>query len=323
MADRAAQAAVFLATAGWADAGRLPLDASPRRYERLRLGSEARVLMDADPARGEDVAAFTRVGRWLLANGFSAPVIHAEDPALGFLLLEDLGDALLARLVEANPACTEPLYAEAAAMLVALHKVSPPDWLPGYDPAHLADLVALTADWYLRLLGRAAVDPAGLVSATSEAARRLLSGPKVLCLRDCHAENLLWLPERDGVARVGLLDFQDAFLGHPAYDLVSLLQDARRDLAPEIEAAAIADFCFAAGADPQPFAAAYAFLGAQRSLRILGIFARLALRDGKPQYLAHIPRLWSYLRRDLAHPALADLARAVFAALPPFEGRKV
>ena len=140
-------------------------------------------------------------------------------------------------------------------------------------------------------------------------------------LRDYHSPNLMWLPEREGIRRVGILDFQDALSGPLAYDLVSLLQDARLDVPEALEREQLARYCAARGAQSQQFSsdqfvALYATLGAQRNSKILGIFARLAKRDGKRGYLAHIPRVARYLERDLAHPALAELRRFYARELP-------
>lgn len=313
MTERAALASAFLDRAGWGTALRTPLagDASARRYLRLGLDGATAVLMVTPPEQVKSVRAFVRMARWLRGAGFSAPEILAEDAELGFLLLEDLGDALFARLMEADPSREVPIYGAAADLLAALHRHAPPSWLAPYGSDTLGDMVRITAEWYLPALGSdpaAAEDLPGLVR---EAADRLLEGEPVVCHRDFHAENLIWLPDRQGPARVGLIDFQDAFAGHPAYDLVSLLQDARRDVPEPVEAAIIARFPAAGGHDAARFSAAYALLGAQRNLRILGVFTRLALDAGKPRYLALIPRVWGHVRRNLAHPELAALARAV------------
>lgn len=310
----------FLAQAGWADAARAPLagDASARRYERLRLGNRRAVLMDAPPASGEDVTRFSRMARWLLDRGFSAPRILAEAPAQGLLLLEDLGDDLVARLVAADPLREGPLYAAITETLGALHRHTPPDFLAPLDGPALGDLVRLTVDWYLPGIDaprtQAADDLAHLIEA---AYARLNREAPVVALRDFHAENLLWLPDRTGPARLGLLDFQDAVAGHPAYDLVSALQDARRDVSARVEAQERARYANENGLEQDRFAAIYALLGAQRSLRILGVFARLCMAMGKAHYLDLMPRTWAYIERNLAHPDLLDLARAVAAALPP------
>ncbi len=192
----------------------------------------------------------------------------------------------------------------------------PPPGLPPIPTRIWATLVAITAQVYAPAFGGQPDAAAGLSALVTKAADRLLEPPSVACLRDYHAENLIWLPGRKGPTRVGLLDFQDAFLGHPAYDLVSLLQDARRDVAPQVEAQMIARFCARTGHETARFSAAYALLGAQRNLRILGVFTRLALQAGKPQYLALIPRVWGHVTRNLAHPELAALRDTVAATLP-------
>ena len=315
---RTCLAETFLARAGWGAARRSVLagDASHRRYDRLTLGPSGQraVLMDAPPEKGEDVRPFTRIARHLRALGLSAPEILAEDAAHGFLLLEDLGDAVFARVMAKDPAQERPLYAAAVDLLAELHRAPPPDDLPPYAADEMADLGVLPFDWYLD-----APDPGGraaLRAGLHEALGRLDTGPRVLVQRDYHAENLIWLPRREGIARVGLLDFQDARAGHPAYDLVSLLRDARRDVSPGLRAGMVARYLDATGLDPAPFHAAAAVLSAQRNLRILGVFARLCLRDGKPHYVDLLPRVWSHLQEDLCHPALSDLRALVAAHLP-------
>ncbi len=319
MTDRGRLIDRFLAAAGWAGAARAALagDASARRYERLSLDGRRAVLMDAPPERGEDTARFARVDRWLRARGYSAPEILAEDHAHGLLLLEDLGDALVARLVAADPRHEPDIYAAATDVLADLHRHEPPGFAPRLDGPALGELTAILPEWYLPGIGapRTAASDAlpALVAALHD---RFTDGRTALALRDFHSENLIWLPERAGPARLGLLDFQDAVAAHPAYDLVSLLQDARRDVPEPIERAMVARYVAARELDPDRFAAIYALLGAQRALRIVGVFARLARRDGKMQYLPLLPRVWAALERNLAHPALAGLARAVREGLP-------
>lgn len=320
MTDRSAALADFLASTDWHAAEARPLagDASNRRYLRLHRPDGGRaVLMDAPPEKGEDVRPFTRIARYLTGLGLSAPAILAEDATRGFLILEDLGDALFARVLERTPEEEIRLYAAATDVLVTLHHHAPPTDLPPYSPQVMADMAALSFDWYLK--GATGADgPARAAFHTMMHDLLKLNAPEtdVLIQRDYHAENLLWLPERSGVARVGLLDFQDAMRGHRAYDLVSVLQDARRDVAPATESAMVARYIAATGIDPERFATAYSTLGAQRNLRILGVFARLCLRDGKARYLGLIPRVWDLLQRDLAHPALTPLATLVQSTLP-------
>ncbi|MCV3269992.1 aminoglycoside phosphotransferase family protein [Roseobacter sinensis] len=320
MTARAADLAQFIAQAGWSAAERAPLagDASNRRYERLCLPNGTRaVLMDAPPDKGEDVRPFVQIATYLTGLALSAPEIFAQDPARGFLLLEDLGDALFARVLETKPELETPLYEAATDALLHLHRAEPLALAP-YDAATMAPLAALAFDWYqFGITG--AVDEAAreqFLAAITPLLSRLDEQPRVLIQRDYHAENLLWLPDRTGVARVGLLDFQDAMLGHPAYDLVSVLQDARRDLQPETEARMIARFLAQTPQQDSSFREAYAILGAQRNLRILGVFARLCLRDGKAHYVDLIPRVWAHIETNLAHPALAPVAAILREALP-------
>jgi aminoglycoside/choline kinase family phosphotransferase len=316
MPDRDALIAAFAHRAGWGTALRRPLagDASNRRYLRLlRDSGETAVLMDAPPERGEDVRPFIAIATHLSALGLSAPAILAEDAPAGLLLLEDLGDDLFARLA-VDPARETPLYLAAAEVLAALHSAPPPSGLVRFTPETMADLVRLVFDWYAPgTPDRAAEEIVGRLRDVLEARA---PDPTVLSLRDFHAENLLWLPGRAGPARVGLLDFQDAVIAHPAYDLVSLLHDARRDVTGETRAATLRHFLDLTGQAEESFVAAAAALSTQRNLRILGVFARLAGRDGKTGYLRFLPRVWSLLLRDLDHPDLARLRKAALSVLP-------
>ncbi|MBC7137465.1 MAG: tRNA (adenosine(37)-N6)-threonylcarbamoyltransferase complex ATPase subunit type 1 TsaE [Defluviimonas sp.] len=312
-------AARFIAAAGWGDAARSRLagDASSRKYDRLiRADGSSAVLMDADPATGEDVAPFLAIGRALQLRGLTAPAVLAEDRAQGFLLLEDLGDDLFARVLARDPALERTLYAAATDVLTHLHGAPLPTGLRAYDAGTMGRMAALAIDWYLPGATGTRADASALAALVGALRDRLAPGDPVMVLRDYHAENLLWLPARSGVARVGLLDFQDAMAGPRAYDLVSMLQDARRDVPEPIEAAMVARYAARNRLDQSRFAAEYALCGAQRNLRILGVFARLSMHYGKPHYVDLIPRVWGLLHRDLAHPALAELQAAVAATLP-------
>ncbi len=269
------------------------------------------------PDKGEDVATFVRIDRHLLSLGLSAPRVLAEDTEQGFLLLEDLGDDLLARLVPRDPSRENSLYSAATDVLTTLQSHPPAPDLPAYDAAAMASAIAPAVDWYRFAATGDRADPRPLQDTLETLLLRHADDPPVMILRDYHAENLLWLPDRQGVARVGLLDFQQAMLSHRAVDLVSLLQDARRDISPAVETAMIHRFAATMGWAEAPFRTAYALIGAQRHLRILGIFTRLSLHYGKPQYTDYIPRVWRDLQRDLAHPALSDLAAQVARLLPP------
>lgn len=323
--------AAFLAAEGWAGAEARPLagDASPRRYWRLTggPGGEGAVLMDADPALGQDVRPFAAMTGWLRGAGFSAPDILAIDAEAGLLLLEDLGDGLFARVAADDPGLEAALYAAAAETLAALQALPPPAEVAGwgcvhrpaaYDAAVIAREARLAVEWWAPVAGAAlGADAAAEFDAlTAAATARAATDRSALVLVDFHAENLIWLPARRGVARVGLLDHQDARIGCPAYDLVSLLGDARRDVSPAAADAARAAFAAVRGPLDAAFLEDAAALSAQRNLKILGLFARLARRDGRPGYLRLLPRVWRTLMTDLAHPALAPLRAFVLARLP-------
>lgn len=321
MTDRTLLTKAFLARTRWAGMPRVPLagDASNRKYDRLSDPGtgETAVLMDADPQKGEDVRPFCAIARHLRALGLSAPEIYAENSEDGFLLLEDLGDDLFARILARSPRLEAALYQTAVDLLVTLHGAPPPE-LECYAAPMMTRLASLAFTCYRQTItgSSAAGTQARFEARFEKVLHATVQGPRALILRDYHAENLLWLPRRAGIARVGLLDFQDAMLGHPAYDLVSLLQDARRSVPAETEEAMIARYLTATGIDGPAFRAAYAVLGAQRNLRILSVFARLATDRGRPQYVALIPRVWAYLMRDLAHPALTPVAEDLLTALP-------
>ncbi|WP_298677402.1 phosphotransferase [uncultured Lentibacter sp.] len=320
MTERNALLTAFLDASGWGNAARAPLagDASNRRYERLTSAEGLpAVLMDAPPEKDEDVRPFMAIASYLASLGLSAPQILASDTAHGFLLLEDLGDDLFARVVKAAPAQETELYTAATEVLLHLHASPPPEQLARYDATVMAEMAALAYRWYgAQDTQRLAKKSAAFKDRFEALLASECPDQTVLIQRDYHAENLLWLPARSGPARVGLLDFQDAMLGHPAYDLVSLLQDARRDVPRATEQAMLAHYISASGQDREGFTAAYALLGAQRNLRILGVFARLSLLAGKPHYIDLIPRVWGYLMRDLAHPVLAPLRAQLLADLP-------
>ncbi|MCT4555110.1 MAG: phosphotransferase [Pelagimonas sp.] len=298
----------FLTKAGWGDAAQMPLagDASARRYTRLIKGEDRAILMQ-DP--DGDTALFARLARHLMGIGLSAPQILAEAP--GLLLLEDLGDGLIARLCDQG-ADETALYLTATDALIALHGHAPPSDLPLATPERLAQMTDLAFRHYANC-PELHDDIAALFLPLLQA--HALPAD-VMVLRDYHAENILDLPDRTGPARAGLLDFQDALIGHRAYDLVSLLHDIRRNVSPATQETCLTHYCTATGLDRNGFETAFHLLGAQRNLRILGVFARLATEHSKPRYLDLLPQVWTQLQRELCHPALTDLARALAPILP-------
>lgn len=345
--QREAAIKAFLKASGWAKASRAAAagDASSRRYERLTMGGKKAILMDAprgaeapaepvgadEAARkalgynaaarlaGPEPAAFVCIAEALTARGFSAPHILARDLEQGFLLLEDLGDDLFASVIEKNPAEEARLYAAAVDTLAAIYRSSfPADLTSGearwrlrsYDRLALQTEVDLLLEWY-------GADQGVEISAHARAAwseiwtqlfKVLDAHAPGLALRDFHAENIFWLPERQAPQRVGLIDFQDGLLAPPAYDLVSLLEDARRDVNPDLRSGLIARFCEKAGVENDAaFQNAYSVMGAQRNAKILGIFVRLAVRDNKPDYRRLIPRVKNLFLRDIQGEIFAPL----------------
>lgn len=304
---------VFLAGAGWAEAAVEPLpgDASFRRYFRVRRGDKTAMLMDAPPPH-EDPAPFLRAAKWLEANALRAPLIHAEDPARGLVLLEDFGDVRMRDYLDEWPGDETTIYTAAVDTLVELHRLPQGPFLD-YSLSEYQREARLLVDWYCPARNLY-VDGPGYTAAWEQVLTQLLprQRPGVVVLRDYHAENIMLL---GSLQKQGLLDFQDALNGHPAYDLVSLLQDARRDVSPQLEAAMFDHYASATGAG-EDFLADYARLGAQRNAKIVGIFVRLWKRDGKRRYLDLIPRVWALLERDLGHPALAPVAAWFDANIP-------
>ncbi len=303
--ERAALRRAFVVGAGWGAAKEeaLPADASFRRYYRLREGLNSALVMDAPPER-ETVEPFVRVASHFAALGFSAPRILACEAEAGFLLIEDFGDRTFTRLL-AEGASEESLYCLAVDLLVALHghEEARRITLPAYDLHPLLKEAALFVDWYWpEKQGRPCPD--GLREDYLAAWRAVFAAlpptPVTLVHRDFHVDNLMLLKEREGLEACGLLDFQDALIGSPAYDLVSLLEDARRDVDPGLTARLYRRYCEGIGdLDQAGFAASYAALGAQRHAKVAGIFTRLLRRDGKDAYLKHIPRVLRLLDRQL------------------------
>lgn len=309
-------APAFLTRHGWDGARIAPLagDASFRRYFRVHgADGGTAVLMDAPPDK-EDSQPFLAIGKQLDMLGFSAPQPIATDLAQGLILLEDFGDDRATPLLAREPARERAVYETAVDILAALHRHPVRD-VAAYDEAELLREARLFPDWYLP-----AVDVAEAPhydDAWASLWPAVLAGPRVLTLRDYHADNLMVI-DRPGLRGLGLLDYQDALAGHPAYDLASLLQDIRRIVSPELEAAMLDRYIAASpGLDEAAFRTAYDILGAQRNIKILGVFTRLYVRDGKAGYPAFHPRLWELVTRNLARPALIPVAEWFAAHVPP------
>lgn len=304
MAERPAEILAFLERHGLEAATRRPLagDASARRYERI-VAAQPAVLMDCPPEQ-LDVRPFLHVQAALAALGVSVPQVHAADPARGLVLLEDFGETSFSQALIAG-AEPDALYGAAVDLLVDLQRRAPVAGLPAYDDARfMAELELLLSFATPGVPAAAAAEYRSLWQDRLGSAR---VGERCFVYVDYHADNLHWLEDRPGHRRVGLLDFQDARAGPPAYDLVSLLEDARRDVPRELTARMIDRYLgHRPELDRDAFMASFAILGAQRNSKILGLFRRLA-ETGKPRYLELLPRVEAHLRGDLAHPALADL----------------
>jgi aminoglycoside/choline kinase family phosphotransferase len=304
--------AAFLAAAGWGGVPLKPLpgDASARRYFRLADYGRRAMLMDAPPP--EAVGRFARIAHLLQGLGYSAPRILAADESAGFLLLEDFGDRTYTRVIAAG-GDEMRLYGLAADLLADLHE--------RFDPGGPHDVPLYSDEMFLEEAGRfvlwflpAATGrpvPEEVAAEYESIWRRLLplarAVPSSLVLLDFHIDNLMLLDGREGLQACGLLDFQDARIGPIAYDLVSLIEDARRDVGADLQAAVRRRYLARRRVEPAAFDLALAILGAQRHAKVIGLFCRLALRDGKPAYLRHLPRLWRLLETSLAHPALGDM----------------
>jgi len=328
--NRAAAIAGFLAQHGYAGALAAPLaqDASFRRYLRLTGGPRPAVLMDAPPP--EDVVPFLRIAEHLAGLGLSVPDIIGAGAAAGLVLDEDLGDDLYPTLLDDEHQQRENTYTTlipqlfdtAIDVLVAMHRATPPPGLPAWDASamHQTALGTLLDWWWPAMFGAPAPDAArtDFTAALTNLLAPVAAGPQGFVHRDFFAGNLLWLPARDGLRRVGVIDFQGASIGHPAYDLVSLLQDARRVIPTAIEARAVARYLDARPKlDAPAFRTAYAACAAQRHLRVAGQWVRLARRDNRPAYLAYGPHTWALLNQALDHPAAAPLAAAIDRWIPP------
>ena len=292
----------FLTRHGWTDAQISPVagDASFRRYFRVNSATRGKaILMDAPPPH-EDPQPFLDIAQYLTGHQFRAPEIYGTDLTRGLVLLEDFGDRRMREHLDDHPADEAQIYRAAIDTIVRLAATPAADAQP-YDMATYLREVQLLTEWYMPAMGLSC-DANAFDQMWVDALAPLASYQNVTVLRDYHAENIMLLDDGEQ----GIIDFQDALVGHPAYDLVSLLQDARRDVRPEIEADMLAYYLTAANPGPY-FDAHYALLGAQRNTKIIGIFTRLWKRDGKERYLSFLPRMWGLLERDLGHPALANV----------------
>jgi aminoglycoside/choline kinase family phosphotransferase len=331
MEERERHIIEFLNKNGLGDVKRekLSSDASFRRYERLVGEEKSIMLMDAPPQK-ENISPFINIDNYLRRRGLSSPEIYASDEKKGFMLLEDLGDDSFTNVLSGKSPISEEhdemeLYLAAMDVLIQLDRSTLPAKTPDYDGGLLMKECKLLTDWYLPNV-RPDSATKDVIDDYVGIWNELLNFPKVsedvVVLRDYHADNLMWLPERVGVQNVGLLDFQDAVIGSPVYDIISLLEDARRDVSKEVVTACINHYLDTRkSVHKNDFLATYAILAAQRNSKIVGIFARLAIRDNKVRYLNYLPRVWKHLEHDLKHPALAPLQKWFDTVIPP-EARK-
>ena len=311
MSDRTALIQDFVSKTIWKDWQKVavPGDASARRYWRLTDGTQTVILMDDAPELGGSTVPFANIAQLLLANGLCAPHILAHDPHNGLMIISDLGTQDVAAWLRQHPAQEKALYRTSVDVLVKLHHIPPPDNMERMTAQTGAEMLEIVGEFYSR------ANVADLQREMLVALNTHAPIADTIALRDFHAENLIWRDAHAGLDRVGLLDFQDAFVAPAGYDLVSLLRDARRDVRPETVEAMIAYFSEQTGAGPE-FRTQLACIAIQRNLRILGIFGRLSLKLGKPRYLDLIARVWSDIQSDLADPALHQLRQVIFDTVP-------
>ena len=319
MSERSESITGFLISSGWADATRTTItaDASNRRYERLRKpDGQIGILMDAPVETNGPIKQFIDVSNWLRQQGLSAPTCHAVDHNGGLAVFEDFGANIVAGLADQDPARELDLYRTTLDVLLHLGNCTPMSELLEFTPEHAAGICNIAFEQY----GRFHPATHGHQDLTLAVLQGLLEhhAPETntVALRDFHAENLIWLPDRNGIRSIGLLDFQDAVVAHPAYDLVSLLTDVRREVAPETKAALVEKFVHATGRSMDAFGPTFAVMSLQRNLRILGVFARLALENSKASYLDLIPRVWRHIDEAIQHPMLAEIEPLVRNGLP-------
>lgn len=307
----------FLRHHGWDDAKteKITSDASNREYTRLSKKQNTSILMDSDPTTNESIENFIYFTKQLRKQKFSAPKIYGQDICNGLLLLEDLGSDSFANILKSKPHLENQIYQEAINQLIEIRKNKIPHLTRKYDLKILLQEAVLFSEWYLSPL-RASCESSYLLKILRVTLQETLKQDTTLVLRDYHAENLMWLPDRRNNRRVGLLDYQDALAGNPAYDIASLLKDARREVPKKLQEELIKYFLKKTNLDHAVFSRDYSILSAQRNLKIIGIFSRLSIRDNKSGYLDLIPRVWKNLQDDLKHPSLNELSEFIKSNSP-------
>ena len=307
----------FLRHHGWdgAKTEKINSDASNRKYTRLFKKQNTSILMDSDPTTNESIKNFIYFTNQLRKQKFSAPKIYGQDICNGLLLLEDLGSDSFANILKSKPHLENHIYQEAINQLIEIRKNKIPHLTRKYDLKILLQEAVLFSEWYLSPL-RASYESSHLLKILRVSLQETLKQDTTLVLRDYHAENLMWLPDRRNNRRVGLLDYQDALAGNPAYDIASLLKDARREVPKKLQEELIKYFLKKTNLDHAVFSRDYSILSAQRNLKIIGIFSRLSIRDNKSGYLDLIPRVWKNLQDDLKHPSLNELSEFIKSNSP-------
>ena len=305
----------FLESSGWASAEvtKVAGDLSARKYFRLRKGSNTAILMECASENDQSLPKFVMLSNWLRSLGLTAPEIYASDTQGGLAVMQDFGDSKLTTLIANDPDIQKPSYEDIVDTLITIRNADPPDGLATPSAQDFCDATTLADTWYPGAASQALDAIRAKLETVLEETHKITA---TVSLRDFHADNIIWLGDNPPAQRAGLLDFQDAILTHPAYDLMSLLTDARTDVSKELSEHITQLYCRRTGDDVAETSEAIAALGVQRNLRILGIFTSAAKRDAKPHHLPALPRVYAHLMTCASHPALSSFATTLRAALP-------
>jgi aminoglycoside/choline kinase family phosphotransferase len=288
-------------------------DAGLRDYFRLSTQDSNYIIMDCPPSY-TSVKPFIDVAQFLTQNDFSAPQIINYDTENGFLILQDFGkvsvrDYILG-LEEQDLQERTNIYHLSINLLVDLQKIAPPSELQNFSNDLMCSELSVFSDYYIPYKKNEKISSAKLeqfIEIWQNILSKQTQTTKSIILRDYHVENMMYLDQEKNIKKLGLLDFQDALVGSPIYDLVSILEDARIDIPRNFALECIQYYAEQKNLDFNKVLNDYHILGAQRNLRILGVFARKYSRDGNDTYLQYIPRVLKYLEYDLSHPILRPL----------------